>query len=56
LGSVISEWARRGIAASRSTRSTLERNGFPLFQVPPDIPAVTTEKVRLLLADEDLPA
>jgi hypothetical protein len=56
LGEVISEWARRGIELSGSTHKSLNRNGFPLFSVPGGTPPVTSEKVRQLLADEDLPA
>jgi len=56
LGAVISEWARKGLEASRTPQSVLERNGFPLFSVPAGSPPVTTETVREILADEDLPA
>lgn len=55
LGAVISEWARKGLEASRTPPSTLERNGFPLFSVPPRTPPATTEIVNEILADEDLP-
>lgn len=55
LGAVISQWARKGLEASRTPPSTLERNGFPLFSVPAGTPPVTTETVSEILADEDLP-
>ncbi len=56
LGAVISQWARKGLEASRTSPSVLERNGFPLFSVPAGTPAVTTQLVNEILADEDLPA
>jgi hypothetical protein len=56
LGAVISEWARKGLGASRTPPSALERNGFPLFSLPADAHPVTTEIVSEILADEDLPA
>jgi hypothetical protein len=56
VGAVVSEWARRGLEASRATPSSLERNGFPLFAVPADAPPITAEAVSEILADEDLPA
>ncbi len=56
LGAVISQWARKGLEASRTPPSELERNGFPLFSVPAGTAPVTTEIVREILADEDLPA
>ena len=56
VGAVISEWARRGIEASRATPAAVKRNGFPLFAVPPDATPVTVETVNGILADEDLPA
>ncbi len=55
LGKVISEWARKGLEASRTPPSALERNGFPLFSLPAGTPPVTTEIVGEILADEDLP-
>jgi len=56
LGAVISEWARKGLEASRAGSSDPERNGFPLFAVPADATPVTTEEVIEILADKDLPA
>jgi hypothetical protein len=55
MGAVISEWARKGLEASRTSASALERNGFPLFSIPAATPPVTTETVSEILADEDLP-
>jgi len=56
VGAVISEWARKGIEASRAMPSAQARNGFPVFSVPVDAVPVTAEKVNEILADEDLPA
>jgi hypothetical protein len=47
LGKVISELARRGLEARSKVGS---RHGFPVFEVPPDAPALTPEQVR---EDED---
>ena len=51
IGEVISEWARRGLQASRVT----ERRGFPMFTVASDAPPISNEAVRGLLDDEGLP-
>jgi hypothetical protein len=56
VGAVISEWARKGLEASRAMPSSLHRNGFPLFAIPADAASVTAERVNEILADEDLPA
>jgi hypothetical protein len=57
MGEVISQWARRGMAvtAPESGKDML-RNGMPVFGMPAGTPVVTTEIVKRLLADEDLPA
>lgn len=56
VGAVLSEWARKGLEASRTAPSTRLRNGFPLFAIPADAAPVTSETVSEILADEDLPA
>jgi hypothetical protein len=55
LGAVVSEWARKGLDASRTPPSTSERNGFPLFSILVGPSPATTEIVGKILADEDLP-
>lgn len=49
LGQAVSELVRRGINASRPTRTV---NGLLVFDLPADSPRVTTEDVRTL-EDED---
>lgn len=56
LGAVISELARRGLESGRAQAAGDLRNGFPVFAVASGTPAVTSETVKQLLADEDLPA
>ncbi len=56
IGAVISELAKRGIEAGKASGSQSSRNGFPVFALPTDTPPVTSELVKQLLADEDLPA
>jgi hypothetical protein len=56
VGAVISELARRGLESGRAQAGEDLRNGFPVFAVAPGTPAVTSETVKQLLADEDLPA
>lgn len=51
IGEIISEWARRGLQASRVT----ERRGFPVFTVPGDAPPISDEAARRLQDDEGLP-
>ena len=56
IGAVISELARRGLESGRAGVAEASRNGFPLFCVPPGALPVTSETVKRILADEDLPA
>jgi hypothetical protein len=49
LGKAVSELVRRGINASRPTRTV---NGLLVFDLPPDSPRVTTNMVRKLEAEE----
>lgn len=49
LGKAISELVRRGLNASRPTRTV---NGLLVVDLPPDSPRVTTSKVRELEAEE----
>lgn len=49
LGKAVSELVRRGISASRPTRSV---NGLLVFDLPPDSPRVTTNTVIELEAKE----
>lgn len=48
LGEVISRLARQGLAPRASLR---ERNGFPVFEVPPREPPITPEMVKRALED-----
>jgi len=48
LGRVLSDLARRGLAPSARVQ---ERGGFPVFDVPPDAPVITSGMVRE--AEED---
>lgn len=59
LGTVISEWAARGLqAGARSV--TAPRRGraakplFPVFEVPSDSPPITSQRVKELLSEEGL--
>jgi hypothetical protein len=49
LGKAVSELVRRGIHASRPTRMV---NGLLVFDLPPDSPRVSTNRVRELEEDE----
>lgn len=49
LGKAVSELVRRGINASRPTRTV---NGLQVFDLPADSPRITTEDVHSL-EDED---
>jgi hypothetical protein len=49
LGKAASELILRG---SRYQVRLGMRNGFPVFDVPPDFPVITTELVRELLDEE----
>jgi hypothetical protein len=49
LGKAVSELVRRGISASRPTRTM---NGLLVFDLPTDSPRVTTRRVRELEAEE----
>ena len=46
LGEVVSRLARQGLAPRANVR---ERNGFPVFDVPPDGHVMTPEMVRRAL-------
>ncbi|HYU42030.1 MAG TPA: antitoxin [Vicinamibacteria bacterium] len=48
LGRVLSDLARRGLAPRRED----SRRGFPVFQVSPDAPPLTSETVARALDDE----
>ena len=50
IGKAISDLARRGVGASRSTRMV---NGVHVVDLPADSPKVTAENVRRLEADPD---
>lgn len=56
LGVIISTWARQGLEVSHSHISTQKRNGFPVFEVPRGTAPVSSETVKQLLDNEDLPA
>ncbi len=43
LGRAVSDLVRRGLASERPFRMV---DGFPVFDLPPDTPPVTTEHVR----------
>ena len=49
LGKAASELIRRGFRYQLRTR---EVNGLPVFDVPGDFPAITSERVRELLDEE----
>jgi hypothetical protein len=49
LGKAVSELVRRGISATRPTRTM---NGLLVFDLPTDSPRVTTRTVRELEAEE----
>lgn len=49
LGRAVSDLVRRGLTAERPFRMV---NGFPVFELPPDSPEVTTEMVKQLESDE----
>ncbi len=49
LGKAASELIRRGV---RYQLRTKKLNGLPVFEVPDDFPAITSERVRELLDDE----
>jgi hypothetical protein len=51
VGDVLSDLARRGLAPR--PRFAV-RSGFPVFEVSPDAPPITSERVREAL-DEDAP-
>jgi hypothetical protein len=56
IGAVISDLARRGLEVGRAQAAKGLRNGFPVFSLGPGTPPVTSETVKQILADEDLPA
>jgi len=45
LGKAVSELIRRGLTLERRTRKV---NGLEIFDLPPESPTVTTEKVKRL--------
>jgi len=45
LGAAVSELARMGL---RQSRVSPERAAFPVFDVPPDAPAISMDEVRAL--------
>ena len=45
LGKAVSELIRRGLTLERRTRKV---NGLEIFDLPPESPIVTTEKVKRL--------
>ena len=49
LGKAVSELVRRGIRTPRPTRMV---NGLHVFDLPPDSPRVTAERVRELEAED----
>jgi hypothetical protein len=51
LGKAASELIRRGCRYQLAIKKI---DGFPVFDAPPDFPAVTTERIRELL-DEECP-
>jgi hypothetical protein len=53
-GSIISEWARRGLAQPSAGRR-VAKSGFPVFAVPSDAKPLTTATVNSLIDDEGLP-
>ena len=53
-GEVISQWARRGLAAAPSQGMTTSA-GFPVFSVPAEAAPITTSAVKSLVANEGLP-
>ena len=65
IGAVVSELARKGLEVSApetldqlampQVTSTSERNGFPVYSIPPDTGRISTDDVMKILADEDLP-
>ena len=56
LGSVISEWAARGLQACSHGPSTGKKRRtkplFPVFGVPADAPPITSQRVKKLLNGE----
>ncbi|MGH9469753.1 MAG: antitoxin [Terriglobia bacterium] len=52
LGKAASELIRRGASYQIGIRRI---NGFPVFDVPEDFPAITTEQVRKLLSGSTTP-
>ena len=49
MGRAASELIRRGVCYQLGTRKL---NGLPVFDVPDDFPAISTERVRELLDEE----
>jgi hypothetical protein len=56
VGAVMSELARRGLESGKARAAEGLRNGFPVFAVAPGTPPATSDVVKQILADEDLPA
>ena len=49
LGEIVSRLARQGLAPRANVR---ERNGFPVFEVPPAEHPITPDMVKSALEDE----
>ncbi|MFL6465000.1 MAG: hypothetical protein ACJ73N_11400 [Bryobacteraceae bacterium] len=49
LGKAASELIRRGV---RYRIPTIKRNGLTVFEVPDDVPSITSERVHQLLNEE----
>ena len=50
IGKAVSELVRRALTTPRPTRL---KNGLVVFDLPPDSPRITTDKVRELEADDE---
>ena len=50
LGKAVSELVRRGISTPRPTRMV---NGLSVFDLPPNSPPITTQRVRELEAEDE---
>jgi hypothetical protein len=50
LGKAVSQLVRRGLAAQGATRTV---HGLQVFDLPPDSPSVTAERVQRLESEED---
>lgn len=52
IGTVISEWAKKGIHSSSAHR---KHKDFPTFEVPKEASLITSETINQLIDDEGLP-